>query len=805
MHGVATLFNDNWEFKRTGDDDWTSVNLPHDAMLWEGRREDAPGGKDNAFHIGGSYIYRKAWRAPASVESKVVALSFDGVYRHSRVLVNGKDAGGCLAGWTKFEVRIDQYLKQGQLNTIEVHVDNSQQPAARWYTGSGIHRSVHLMVRNHNLLRRDGIRLSTLSVDGPARLALQILLDNDESEDVEVALGLSRAGQEVMSWRNKTIKSEIRQEFEIPNPALWSAENPNLYDCTVVINDDVYFFSYGVRTLEVKPGRGFLVNGQVVLLRGGCVHADNGILGAISLQAAEMRRLSILKKTGFNAVRMSHHPCSEVFLQACDKLGMYVMDEFADYWYDTKSTHDESGTFLQRWEFEVASMVERARNHPSVIMYSLGNEITEPRTAYGHTVAQRLLDYQRQLDPTRPNTIAVNLMLATLAYSKTPPGDPNAHPATEASSSLISSSLINVMLSVLLSFMRYIPSFNRCNVVTEQLFSYMSIAGYNYGSVRYPKDAQLHPDRMMLGTETCPPDHPMIWDQVERIPNLIGDFMWTAWDYIGELGVGEHDFSARWYMPVTVYKPWPYLVAGCGALDINGVPNANAFVAQAGWKVLSKPVIAVRPLDVSDLYYKPTPWRASDAIEGWGWKGRDGQMAYIEVISQEEEIELFLNGRLLGRASNSKENSYTAKFSTPYEPGELLAIAYSAKKERSRSTLRSADSDSTTLNIVNEKIGHLITDGQDLAYLRLELSDHEGNIEMNDDDCLTVEVRGDATLAGLGSACNKNLERFDSNAHKTWRGRALAVIRSGRKPGDVVVSVSSVRHGSASVTIKQSE
>jgi beta-galactosidase len=797
---VKTLFNDGWEYKGSAEKGWTAITLPHDAMLSEGRREDALSGSPGAWFLGGSYTYRKMWEVPASFNNKVVALSFDGVYKNSYVLINGQKVGGCSSGWTKFEVRIDRHLLPGRVNTIEVYVDNANQPTARWYTGSGIHRSVYLMVKTHDLVRHDGIRLATLSVDNSARLAATILLNNPDKENVRVSFAISRPGREVICWQDTTRNSELTHEFEIPDPALWSADVPNLYACTVHINDDVYRFMYGIRTINLQPGKGFLVNGRTVLLRGACVHADNGILGAVSLKAAEARRLRLLKATGFNAVRMSHHPCSEDFLQACDEIGLYVMDEYADYWYQAKSANDEAANFQQQWRSEIASMIERARNHASVIMYSLGNEVLEPKTAFGHRTAKRLLDYQHELDPTRPNTIAVNLMLATLTYKKEPPGDPEIAPKT-GNLPALSSTSINAVFSVLLSVMEYVPMLNHCNLVTEKLYSYMDIAGYNYGSARYEKDARLHPNRMMLGTETTPPSIPKIWNLVEQIPNLIGDFTWVGWDYIGETGIGEFDYNALWYWPAVVYKPWPYLTAGTGCLDIIGTPNGSAFVAQAAWKVLSQPIIAVRPLDVSELAFKTTPWRTSDAIQGWGWKGREGQKAYIEVISQEQETELLHNGRSLGRKRTCLQNNYTAKFTTKYKPGELVAIAYSNGKECSRSALRSATD--VSIQVVNEMIGDLVADGQDLAFLRLEIADSNGNIEMNEDDELILAVDGDASLAALGSANAKNLESFTGNIHRTWRGRALAAIRSGNQSGDIVVTVTSKKHGSASITIRQ--
>ncbi|PSN73034.1 beta-galactosidase [Corynespora cassiicola Philippines] len=804
--GAASSFNDDWEYRPTEEPEWLPITLPHDAMLREGRREDSPSGTHMANFLGGKYIYRKIWHVPNDISGKVIDLIFDGVYKHSRVVVNGKDVGGCLSGWTRFQVRIDVHLIAGSANTIEVHVDNDCQPSARWYTGSGIHREVALLVRSHDMLLPDGIRLNTVFVDGNAHVAVDILLNNPENVEIPVKVELSRPGHETAVWKSQTSGSEIHGKLDVVRPALWSSETPNLYNCTVTVKNDVYSFNYGLRTLEWVPQKGLLVNGKTVLLRGGCIHADNGVLGAVSLKTAEVRRMKLMKESGFNAIRMSHHPASAALLEACDEVGIYVMDEYSDYWYMAKSDHDEAGNFLERWKTDIDAMVARARNHASVIMYSLGNEVTEPSTAFGHATAKDLLDYQRSIDPTRPNTVAVNLMIATVSFSKVPPGDPSTPPSIGGGGSImpnLGSSLFNQLFNQLTGVMNYVSMLPYTNTVTETLYSYMDITGYNYGSYRWSRDERLHPSRLLLGTESTPPDVVHNWDQVKRIPNLVGDFMWTAWDYIGEVGIGGYEYNVPWYWMGLMYKPYPYLTAACGVLDITGVPGAPAFVAQAAWGLLEKPAITVRPLNISHMRYRRTAWRSTDAVPGWGWKGCEGKKAYVEVISQEQEVELFLNDRFLGRAKSGLHTNYTAKFTTQYEPGELVAIAYTDGVERSRSTVSSAGP--ASLKMINEKSQDLIADGQDLAFIRLELSDDKDVLEMNDDDEVVVEVTGPATLAGLGTGKPDTTERFDDSFHTMFRGQALAVVRSSTTSGMVVVKATSKRHGSASITIAQNK
>ncbi|KAF4463797.1 beta-galactosidase [Fusarium albosuccineum] len=499
---------------------------------------------------------------------------------------------------------------------------------------------------------------------------------------------------------------------------------------------------------------------------------------------------------------MSHHPAAPALLEACDEIGLYVVDEFADTWFYPKTSHDDSGSFHEEWKDDLAAMICKDRNHPSVIMYSLGNEVTEPETAYGQALAKTILDYQKSLDPTRPNTIAINLMLAVLKFSRTPPGSPDTRPPTPSPLvGNVGSSLINQLANFFTPLAMTLVKLKQCDLVTKELFSFMDIAGYNYGTDRYLCDSTSYPERLVLGSETFPCDIARNWDLVERVPNLIGDFMWVGWDYLGETGIGGFDYNVPWWSPGRFYKSFPYLTAGTGALDITGVEGSVALVAKAAWKLLHQPVVTVRPLNISHISYRTTLWRRTDAVPGWAWKNCEGKKAYVEVISQQEEIELLLNGRSLGRSKGGLANNYTARFTVAYEPGALLAIGYSGGREVSRSIVRSAGP--AMIRAVNERFGSLAANGQDLAFIRLELADQNGVVEMNDDDKVQVEVEGPATLAGLGNGCFETQERFDDNVHSTYQGRALVVVRSGMKTGEVIVKVSTEKHGSITVAIKQ--
>lgn len=797
---IKSDFNQGWEFRRHQDSGYEPVALPHDAMLGAGRHPDAPSGYDMGYFLGGTYRYGKRFQAPPANKFETLSLLFHGISHRSRILVNGKEAGGRTNGFIAFEVPIEKFVKAAEENLIEVIADASQMPLARYYTGAGLYRHVELVTRSRISIEHDGIRLNTTSVSGDtANVSVEIHLRNPEGQQASVSVSLAHGGTEAALWETSTSSTKTAGVFQIPNARLWSADSPSLYDCTVTVNQDQTQLRVGFRTMELSAKEGLRINGVETLLRGACIHQEHGIIGAAQFRDAERRRLTIMKNNGFNAVRVSHNPASKVLLEVCDEVGMYVIDELADSWYNLKARGDNSATFLEDWKADLDAMQANNRLHASVIMNSLCNEPSEPSTRYGLNLGKDLIARAKANDPTRPVTMGVNLLIATISWPTEYKDDGTTAPKPWALT--LDSGIVNVLMNNLSFFLKWAPWLSRADRATRPIFDALDVAGYNYGIMRYEKDAGLHPDRVMLGTETIPDDLPFIWDKVTRLPSLIGDFMWTGWEYLGECGIGTHEYGLPWYQPGRFHKPYPHLLAGCGAIDFIGNPTPTMHLAHAAWGWKQEPVITVRPIDKMHLSSRGTTWRRSDGISSWSWKGMEGRPAYIEVISPHEEMEVVQNGKSLGRKAGGYERSFTTSFKSTYDAGEITALAYSKGKVVARSTLKAAGK--TTLTARAGKQAPLVADGQSLAYLDIELSDAEGVVEMLDDDELTIEVQGPAFLIGFGSAARSTEERFDDNVHTTHQGRALAVIRSGRSAGKVNVTVESKRHGKAVVQLDQ--
>lgn len=571
--------NEGWEFRRHQNDDFEPGTRPHDALFGQERKPNAPSHTHMAFFLGGTFVYRKRFHAPAAGEYESFSLFFHGISHRSRILVNGHEAGGRTNGFVAFEVLIERFVKPGGECLVEVIADASQMPLARYYTGGGLYRHVELVARSKVSLEYDGIRLNTTSVNnGTADVSVEVHIRNPEGQEARVSVELSHKGKKIALWESTTPSTKASGILQIPNARLWSAESPSLYDCTLNVNKDEMQFRTGFRTIEFSA-KGLTINGVETLLRGACIHQEHGIIGAAQFRDAERRRLLIMKQHGFNAVRIAHNPASKVLLEVCDEVGLYVMDELADSWYDSKAAGDNSATFLQEWKADLDSMQANNRLHASVIMNSLCNEPTEPSTQYGLNLCKEVIARAKSNDPTRPVTMGVNLMLATISWPSSFSDDWSSPPKPSTIS--IDSSVINILLNNLCIFLKWVPWFSRADRVTRPIFDALDIAGYSYGIVWYEKDASIHPDRIMVGTETVADDLPFIWDRVTRIPNLIRDFMWSGWEYVGECGIGTHEYGLPWYHPGRFCKPYANLIAGCGALDLLGNPTPTMNVAHA--------------------------------------------------------------------------------------------------------------------------------------------------------------------------------------------------------------------------------
>ena len=779
----TTLFTDGWTFRRAPGAEAAPVRLPHDAMLAEPRRARESTGSHGGYFPGGHYRYAKRWTAP--VDAGHLNLVFEGVQGRTKVLVDGVTIAECASGYREFSAP----LPAGD-HLIEVDVDNSEVPNSRWYTGAGIYRPVWLEQLPAVHLARDGIHINAqassvdvgVDIGGPAPDGLV----------VEV-----RVGDAVSEWA-AVVGGRADLRFTVPDAQLWSAEHPHRYDTTVrLLDGDAELhrrtLRVGLRTLHVDAEQGLLVNGERVLLRGACVHHDSGVLGAATFRAAEFRRARILKANGYNAIRSSHNPISRDLLDACDEIGLYVIDELTDIWYEPKTAHDASARFAEIWRDDARAMVAKDHAHPSVIMYSIGNEITETATARGVRTARELHDFIAGLDPHRPTTVAVNLVLNVMAARGRSPFKLGEEPEEPRKPSKVTSTAANVLTDRLGSLMRLISRLPVADRVSRDAFAAADVAGYNYAFGRYPGDRKRYPGRVILGSESMPGDLPRIWPIVERVPGVIGDFMWTGWDYLGEAGIGTWAYGDH---PGGLHKPYPALLAGPGAIDITGRPGAPALLARAVWGELTAPAIAVRPLDHAGRRTLRTAWRATDAVASWAWRGCEGRTAEIEVYSADDEVELLLNGRSLGRR---RPRRFVARFRTPYRPGELLAVGYRAGRETGRSTLVSAGP--ARLRLVAET-RTLAADGQDLAFVHVELADDHGTVEMLATDAVTISVTGPGDLAGFGSAAPETEETFTGDTHTTYYGRALAVIRAGHRPGPITVSATSRHHGAATTELR---
>ncbi|SDZ57569.1 Glycosyl hydrolases family 2 [Evansella caseinilytica] len=758
-------FNRDWTFCKKGEVP-RHVNLPHDAMLTEKRSATCLNGEKTGYFPGGMYTYEKVFSLDQQDIGKYIAIFFEGIYQHATVFFNEKEMAYQAYGYTEFTVDLSEEAKAGE-NKITVVVDNSLEPNSRWYSGSGIYRPVFLIMKEKNHIT--DVSIQTLSYD-PAV--------------IEVVAQAEGAEVEILDGDKLVAKGPLGQ-FTLPHAQLWSAEHPHLYTCLIRTNDDEVRTDFGIRKIEWSARTGLLINGVETLLRGGCIHHDNGILGACAFSDAEERRVRILKKAGYNAIRAGHSPCSRALLDACDRLGMYVMDEAFDGWYTPKTHHDYSRDFDQAYASDIAAMVRKDLNHPSVIMYSIGNEVTETAEARGIQLTEEMVKLIRSLDPSRPVTCGINAMLNVLSakgrgiYKDTSDYKPEPLPPISATKKQkeSGSALFNAIMQKLNWLTNLMAGSKAGDAAIREAAERLDILGLNYGSSRYDKDIVNYPNRMMVGSETLVSELPYNWERVRKYKALIGDFVWVAWDYLGEAGLGDWTyFSYRGLM----------LAAGSGTIDLIGTIGAQSYFQQIIWGLYHKPYIGVRPVTHSKETAKQSRWRFTNAIDSWSWQGYEGRRAVVEVFSDASWIKLYLNGKLIG---NKKIKKYKTKFIVKYMPGVLEAVAYDNNKEEVSRSFLETSGDETVLTVLPEKKS-LYANGQDLCFVPIMLTDEAGVYKPARDVSIQVQVKGAGVLQALGSALCKTDEVFNQNVHDTYQGHALAVIRAGYLPGKIRVTVS---------------
>lgn len=801
-----TIFNHGWTVKTGVEDPFgaifsggaagRAVTLPHDAMIEEVRQADAVSGCQYGFYPAKSYTYVKTFHVPESWAGRTNILEFEGVMRRASVFLNGEFLANHSNGYTGFYVDLGPYLRYGQENTLKVLAINEEK-SSRWYPGSGIYRDVWLWQGGHAHFLPGKQHITTESVEEDyAVLLLEGQIHNTSRQAKKLRLEV-----EVVNTDKTCLVSAVsylpilagsvgswHTQITVDDPSLWSVETPNLYKCIMKLYDgdlllDEQEETFGIRTLKLDARKGLRINGQPVKLQGACIHHDNGIIGAATYYDAELFRLKKLKEAGFNALRSAHHPMSKAMLRACDELGVLVMDEFTDMWNEPKNASDWAADFGKEWKSDLQYMVDKDYNHPSVILYSTGNELPEIGRVSGANQNRELAETIRRLDPSRYSTVGISGILAVIDDLPmfAAAMEQQARPMeTTGGSEEMNSIMGNTEQQML-------DAFSVSDLLTSHLEaaeSVVDVIGYNYMTARHECEHQLHPDRVVVGSETYPPEIARLWNIVERNPHVLGDFTWTGWDYIGEAGIGichyEGDNRAQgWY---------PDRLAYVGDIDLNGNRRPVSYLRQIAYGLRTTPYIAVERVDKFGKQFDKNSWKYADCLASWTFPGYEGKHARVRVLAACEEVELFLNGASLGRKKIGENEAYTAIYELIYAPGKLEAVGYQNGVSIGSTSLVTAGSVSA-LRVVADKT-QLCASGQSLSFLTAELVDDAGILNCWEEKDVSISVDGAGELLGFGSAVPSGGGTYQDRTWKTWDGRVMAVIRSTPEAGNIRVRFS---------------
>lgn len=783
-------FNGNWIFySKENPENKIQVRLPHDAMQTEERIPNLKNGALVGFYPGGDYYYEKNLFGEKELENKTVILDFGGVFMDSHVYLNGVEVGGHVYGYSNFYVDLTDKVKIGEDNLIQVFAHNSQVPNSRWYSGSGIYCPVYLLIGNREHINCEGVRITTESCE-PAVIKVEV--EGRWKNNVKIKTEILWEKQVVAYGEGVSIK------ITIPDANLWDEFHPNLYSYRVRLQRngediDTAEGTFGIRSLEWNSSQGLVVNGKSVKLRGACIHHDNGILGAVENKAVALRKIRRLKEGGFNAVRGAHNPRTREILEACDELGMYVMEEFFDGWY-TSGVYGYALYFEKEWEQDVELAVRKCYNHPSVVLYSIGNEVSETADEKGIETAKKIVSRVHSLDTSRPVTMGVNLMMNVMYRKGVKLGgqadntlsiddvvDPKA---TGTGMAMDGSVLFNFMISLFAAgpFIKAMSKPRRSDGPIKGICEVLDIAGYNYGEESYKKHHEMYPERIMLGTETKALNLKKRMKLVNTLPSVIGDFVWTGWDYLGECGLGIIDYNKN---TGGFTKPFPVITAGCGLYDIIGHRETMAYDMAIAWGQYDKPFISVsHPKHAKDRMIK-SMYRTTDAIDCWTFPGYEGVKTMVRIAGTGKKTELFLNGKSCGK---KKLKDYHAFFNIPYVPGEIKAVTYDENgKKIAENNLITARKE-TCISVWPDR-WKLAAGGDDMCFLEAAFTDKDG-IYKPLEEKIYVKVEGAAILMAVGSGNPRTVEKYTGDSFTTYNGRMAAVIRSLDRAGEIRVTFS---------------
>ena len=724
---TRTLFDSDWQFTRNGKT--INVDLPHDWDIYEGPNPATGAtGTGGGWYPGGKGEYKKQFKAESlKWKDKLVMLHFEGVYQKAEVFVNGQKAGQHAYGYTPFTIDITPYLyKDKQENEVVVKVDNSEQPNCRWYSGSGICRHVWLLTKNKRYIDEWSVKVTTPDIH-TVNIKAEVVMEDGT-------------------------RKPIKKTIHVEQPRLWSPDDPYLYHTTIEAEGDVVPVTYGIRTIEYTAEKGFLLNGKPLKINGACLHHDDGVLGAMAFDAAEIRKVRLMKESGFNLIRTAHNPTTRAFLDACDSLGMLVIGEAFDGWRTAKNPYDYSTLIDSCYQEDIHAMVKRDRNHPSIICWSIGNEVIERKDIRVVTTARKLKQAILEEDNTRPVTEAL-------------------------------------------------CAWDDDWEIYDPHFEVLDIGGYNYMIHKHKSDHQRDPKRVMWQTESYPRDAFKNWKLVQEYPYIIGDIVWTGLDYLGESGIGRNYYEGE--------RPGEHWREGgqpdwhgayCGDVDITGYRKPISIYREMLWKeaydgefpsVLS---IAVKEPDGYHGKIHQTAWSVWPTWSSWNWPGWEGKPIDVEVYTKAKEVKLYLNDQLVGTKEVSEDTEYKAVFTVPYEPGVLRAEA------SGRGRLLWTKGEPARLRLTPDR--RVITaDGQDLSFITVEVVDKYGWPCPDAAIPCEASVKGEGSLLAFASADLKDREPYTSSKVTTWKGRALLVVRSTEKKGKAQIRIKSTLP-TATITIK---
>ncbi|MBE5807435.1 MAG: glycoside hydrolase family 2 protein [Clostridiales bacterium] len=792
MTVLPISFNAGWTYSQFGGNnifDPTAqqmeripVTLPHDATIHETRTADASGGTSKGYYPSRDYDYFKSFDVPEGWMDKRVFLRFEGVYMNARVFVNGDYAGGRANGYAEFAVPLNDFLRYGASNEIKVSVQTGED--SRWYAGAGLYREVSLFVADPLHIDMDGFVLDTLAADeqvASVQSKLTVVNDGVRTRAITVEIELKDADGNVacrdtqkLTMRALTAET-IYARLYVKQPRLWSPDAPNLYTATAklvedgeIVDEDV-IETFGLRVLTLDNVRGLAVNGKTVKLYGGCIHHDNGVIGAATIERAEDRRAQLMRQAGYNALRSAHHPMSRAMLRACDRHGLLVMDELTDMWNISKTRRDFGASFEAEWRADVESMVRKDLNHPCVVMYSMGNEIPESGSPAGAAIYRRLAALTRSLDGTRYITAGLNNLLAGDAMQQI------MQSAGEGQGGGIN----DIMGGDLGDVMAKMSMHPLVVAATNESYESMDICGYNYAADRYLHDCAKFTNWITVGSETFPKDLAYNWKIVMEDPGAIGDFVWTSWDYLGEAGIGR-DHYAKGEQAGFGQNPFPWRIAWDADFDITGVRTPQGFYREIVVGHRSAPYVAMQTPATYDMEPKITAWSWPGTVSSWNWPGYEGKPIRIDVYGRGDEAELIVNGESLGRKPLPKETTpeglaFKATFDAVYAPGRVEAVVYEDGRETGRACVATAGAPTQAEVTVDRE--RICANERDLAYVDVWLKDADGNVNRGAARTVTVTVEGAGVLQGLGSGDPCSDEDFFADSCQTFFGHAQAVIR----------------------------